>query len=236
MRERLRSSRGVPCVMMCSLLMYARTAVTQVRGCVVETLKSAAIIRGSDGDLKIGEKMSRLGKKPVGLPSGVKVSVSGKELLVEGPKGKLTWTLPKPISVAVDEAGWAVVSRDGDSREAKSLHGLSRALLQNMVVGVTQGYEKKLEIVGVGYLAAISGKVLQLRVGLANELQVPVPDGLTVTCPDQQHVLVQGIDKQLVTSFAASVRAMRKPEPYKGKGIRYDGEAVRRKQGKVMAK
>ncbi|MDO4558187.1 MAG: 50S ribosomal protein L6 [Planctomycetia bacterium] len=181
--------------------------------------------------------MSRLGKKPVEIPSGVKVSVSGGDILVEGPKGRLTWTLPKPISVAVDDSGKvAVVSREGDTREAKSFHGLSRALLQNMVIGVTKGYEKKLEVVGVGYIAAISGRTLQLRVGLANELQVPIPDGLTVTCPDQQHVLIQGIDKQLVTCFAASVRALRKPEPYKGKGIRYDGEAVRRKQGKVMAK
>ena len=179
--------------------------------------------------------MSRLGKKPVAIPSSVKVTVTGSELVVEGPKGKLAWTLPAPISITI-EAGQTVLSRDSDTREAKALHGLSRALLQNMVVGVTQGYERKLEIVGVGYIAAIQGRTLQLRVGLANELQVPVPEGLTVTCPDQQHVLVQGIDKQLVTNFAASVRALRKPEPYKGKGIRYAGEAVRRKQGKVMAK
>ena len=109
-------------------------------------------------------------------------------------------------------------------------------MLQNMIVGVTQGYEKRLEIIGVGYLAAILGETLQLRVGLANELQVPIPTGLKVACPDQQHIVVQGIDKQLVGQFAAEVRARRKPEPYKGKGIRYLGEPVRRKQGKAIVK
>ena len=123
-----------------------------------------------------------------------------------------------------------------DERQSRALHGLTRALLVNMIVGVTQGYEKRLEIQGVGYLAAVLGKVLQLRVGLANELQVPIPDGVKVTVPDQQHIVIQGIDKQKVGHFAASVRAMRKPEPYKGKGIRYLGEAVRRKQGKAMVK
>ncbi|MDD3470273.1 MAG: 50S ribosomal protein L6 [Thermoguttaceae bacterium] len=181
--------------------------------------------------------MSRLGKKPVALPAGVKLTVTGKDIQVEGPKGKLSWTFPAGISAVIEEDGKSVLlTRQDDTREAKSFHGLSRALVQNMIVGVVKGYEKKLEVVGVGYIAAIQGKTLQLRVGLANELQVPVPDDLTVTCPDQQHIVVQGIDKQLVTSFAAAVRLLRKPEPYKGKGIRYDGEVVRRKQGKVMAK
>jgi len=129
-----------------------------------------------------------------------------------------------------------VVTRGCDERLARSLHGLTRALVRNMIEGVTKGYEKKLEIVGVGYIAAVQNGELQLRVGLANELLKPIPNGLTVTCPDQTHVLVKGIDKQLVGQFAAEVRALRKPEPYKGKGIRYDGAAVRRKQGKVMAK
>jgi len=181
--------------------------------------------------------MSRLGKKPVQVPDNVKVSIADHHVRVEGPQGKLEWDFPQPIAVEHDASGrQLVVSRHGESRQAKALHGLTRALLRNMVVGVTQGYEKRLEIVGVGYLAAVQKGVLQLRVGLANELQVPIPEDLKVTCPDQQHVLIRGIDKQRVSQFAAAVRALRKPEPYKGKGIRYDGEVVRRKQGKVMAK
>jgi large subunit ribosomal protein L6 len=181
--------------------------------------------------------MSRLGKKPVPVPDNVKVSIADHHFTVEGPQGKLEWSFPQPIAVEYDVSGrQLVVNRHGDSRQAKALHGLTRALLVNMIVGVTQGYEKRLEIVGVGYIAAVQKGVLQLRVGLANELQVPIPADLKVTCPDQQHVLVRGIDKQRVSQFAAAVRALRKPEPYKGKGIRYDGEVIRRKQGKVMAK
>jgi large subunit ribosomal protein L6 len=139
--------------------------------------------------------------------------------------------------VKVDEgAKQVVIGRSSDSRQARALHGLGRALIQNMVVGVTKGYEKKLEIVGVGYLAAIQKGVLQLRVGFANEIQKPIPAGLTVTCPDQTHVVIKGSDKQMVGQFAAEVRAVRKPEPYKGKGVRYDGEQVRRKAGKAMTK
>ena len=171
------------------------------------------------------------------VPASVKIHVADHHVTVEGPLGKLEWDFPGEISVDHDaEAKTLVVARRGEGRQAKALHGLTRALVQNMIVGVTQGYEKRLEIVGVGYLAAVQKGVLQLRVGLANELQVPIPAGLAVTCPDQQHVLVKGIDKQRVSQFAAEVRALHKPEPYKGKGIRYDGEVVRRKQGKVMAK
>ncbi len=181
--------------------------------------------------------MSRIGNKPVQLAKGVKVSIADRVVAVEGPKGKLSFQYLPEIEVAFDEASSSVsVSRKSESRLARSLHGLTRAMIQNMVVGVTAGYEKRLEIVGVGYLAAVSGKTLQLRVGYANELQVPIPEGIKVTVPDQQHVVVQGIDKQLVGHFAASVRALRKPEPYKGKGIRYAGENVRRKQGKAMVK
>jgi large subunit ribosomal protein L6 len=128
------------------------------------------------------------------------------------------------------------VARSGDTRLARALHGLSRAVIQNMVVGVTKGYEKRLEIVGVGYLAAVQKGVLQMRVGYANEIQMPIPAGLNVTCPDQTHIVVKGTDKQQVGQFAAEVRAVRKPEPYKGKGVRYEGEAVRRKAGKAMTK
>jgi large subunit ribosomal protein L6 len=181
--------------------------------------------------------MSRLGKKPVAIPEKVKVHIHDHHVVVEGPLGKLEWDYPAPIQVGLDEQGKSlVVTRTSDQRQAKALHGLTRALLQNMVIGVTQGYERRLEVVGVGYLAAVQGNVLQLRVGLANEIQKPIPPDLKVTCPDQQHVVIRGIDKQKVSQFAAEVRALRKPEPYKGKGIRYEGEVVRRKQGKVMAK
>ena len=181
--------------------------------------------------------MSRIGKQPVPIPAGVKVQIADCTITVEGPLGKLQWEHRPEISVACDDASKTlVVTRANDERESRALHGLTRALVANMVVGVTQGYEKRLEIQGVGYLAAVQGTVLQLRVGLANELQVPIPDGVKVTVPDQQHVVIQGIDKQQVGHFAASVRALRKPEPYKGKGIRYLGEVVRRKQGKAMVK
>lgn len=181
--------------------------------------------------------MSRIGKKPVAVPAGVKVAVNGRVVSAEGPKGKLQWEFRPEISVDHDSAAKTLtVSRGSDARLARSLHGLTRAVLQNMMVGVTQGYEKRLELVGVGYIAALQGQILQLRVGLANELQVPIPAGVKVACPDQQHIVIQGIDKQLVGQFAAEVRALRKPEPYKGKGVRYLGEQVRRKQGKAMVK
>jgi large subunit ribosomal protein L6 len=181
--------------------------------------------------------MSRIGKKPVPVPAGVKVQVVDHKIAVEGKLGKLEWEFRPEISVAYDDGSKLItVTRQDDERLSRALHGLTRALVANMIVGVTEGYEKRLEIQGVGYLAAVLGKILQLRVGLANELQVPIPDGVKVTVPDQQHVIVQGIDKQKVGHFAASVRALRKPEPYKGKGIRYMGEAVRRKQGKAMVK
>jgi large subunit ribosomal protein L6 len=181
--------------------------------------------------------MSRIGKKPVQLPDGVKLQISDHTITVEGPLGKLQWEHRPEVDVACDPASKTVsVSRRDDQRQSRALHGLTRALIQNMVVGVTTGYEKRLEIHGVGYLAAVQGRQLQLRVGLANEIHVEIPQGLNVACPDQQHVVIRGIDKQLVGQFAAEVRARRKPEPYKGKGIRYYGEQVRRKQGKAMVK
>ncbi|MBN2476680.1 MAG: 50S ribosomal protein L6 [Pirellulales bacterium] len=181
--------------------------------------------------------MSRVGNKPVQIPDKVKVHLADRNLTVEGPLGKLQWQHRPEISVTYDgEAKTIRVARQDDHRESRALHGLTRALIQNMVVGVTDGYERRLEIHGVGYLAAVQNQILQLRVGLANELQVPIPPGLDVTCPDQQHILIKGIDKQMVGQFAAEVRALRKPEPYKGKGIRFYGEQVRRKQGKAMVK
>lgn len=181
--------------------------------------------------------MSRIGKKPVVIPDTVKVAIAGRTVTVEGPLGKLAWEYPKEISVAYDEqANQINVTRESDQRASRALHGLTRALIQNMVVGVTQGYEKRLELVGVGYVASVQENRLDLRVGLANELRKPIPEGLDVSCPDQQHIQIKGIDKQLVGQFAAEVRALRKPEPYKGKGIRYQDEPVRRKQGKAMVK
>ncbi len=178
--------------------------------------------------------MSRIGKKPIPIVDGVKVNVSQREITVEGKLGKLVWTHRPEVDVAVDAAAKeVVVTRKNDDRLPRALHGLTRALVRNMVEGVSTGYEKKLEIQGVGYLAAIQNNVLQLRVGFANEVQKPIPAGLTVTCPDQTHVIIKGTDRQKVGQFAAEVRAVRKPEPYKGKGIRYDGEQVRRKAGKT---
>jgi large subunit ribosomal protein L6 len=181
--------------------------------------------------------MSRIGKKPVPIPSSVKVAIQDRTVSVEGPNGKLDFTHRAEVAVQVnDEAKQVEVTRSSEQREVRALHGLTRALIQNMVIGTTDGFKKRLEIVGVGYLGAIEGDTLQLRVGFANELQVKIPQGLTVTCPDQTHVQVEGADKQQVGQFAAEVRALRKPEPYKGKGIRYEGEQVRRKAGKAMAK
>ncbi|MEQ8211754.1 MAG: 50S ribosomal protein L6 [Lacipirellulaceae bacterium] len=178
--------------------------------------------------------MSRIGKKPVAIADGVKVNVAGNDVNVEGKLGKLSFTHRPEIEVKVDdEAKEVVVTRKKDDREGRALHGLTRALIANMVEGVTNGYEKRLEIHGVGYLAAIQGDTLQLRVGFANEIHKKIPKELDVSCPDQTHVVVKGTDKQKVGQFAAEVRAVRKPEPYKGKGVRYEGEQVRRKAGKT---
>lgn len=178
--------------------------------------------------------MSRIGKKPVAVPPNVELKLAAGQLSVVGPKGQLVQDIRPEVQLDYDEKSREVhVSRQNDGRTARALHGLTRALIQNMVVGVLQGYEKRLEIVGVGYLAAIQGKTLQLRVGFANEVHKPIPEGLQVTCPDQTHIVVQGCDKQRVGQFAAEVRAVRKPEPYKGKGIRYQGELVKLKPGKA---
>ncbi len=178
--------------------------------------------------------MSRIGKKPVAIPSGVKVSVADREVTVEGKLGKLVWSHRPEVEVAVDDdAKSVVVTRKGNDRADRAYHGLTRALVQNMVQGVSEGYEKRLEVHGVGYLAALQGDTLQLRVGFANEIHKKVPAGLDVTCPDQTHIVIKGIDKQKVGQFAAEVRAVRKPEPYKGKGVHYEGEQIRRKAGKT---
>ena len=177
--------------------------------------------------------MSRIGNKPVPMVDGVKVDVSNDTINVEGPKGKLDFPIDPTISVAINDDGKEInVSRSSDVRHARAMHGLTRAVIANMIVGVKDGYQKQLELQGVGYVCQLKGKTLTLRVGLANELAKDIPEGLEVTCPDQTHIDVKGCDKQKVGQFAAEVRALRKPEPYKGKGIRYLGEQVKIKPGK----
>ncbi len=178
--------------------------------------------------------MSRIGKQPIAILDGVKVALEGRRISVEGPKGTLQWEHRPEVAVEIDEDGKTiVVKRFREDRLSRSFHGLTRSLINNMVVGVKDGYEKRLEVVGVGYLAAVQGKTLQLRVGFANEIHKAIPEGLEVTCPDQTHVVVRGCDKQQVGEFAAEVRSIRKPEPYKGKGVRYQGEQIKLKPGKA---
>jgi large subunit ribosomal protein L6 len=177
--------------------------------------------------------MSRVGKNPIPIIDGVKVGIADRKVDVVGALGKLTFTHREEIDVTLSEDGKSVnVTRHNDERESRAFHGLTRALINNMILGVKTGYEKKLEVIGVGYLATIKGKVLQLRVGFANELQLPIPDVLDVKCPDQTHINIKGCDKQAVGQFAAYIRSLRKPEPYKGKGVRYVGEQVKLKAGK----
>lgn len=175
--------------------------------------------------------MSRIGNKPVPIIDGVNVSLADGSINIEGPKGKLSYELRPEIDVAVED-GNIKVSRKSNDKFSRSFHGLTRALVNNMIIGVKEGYEKKLELQGVGYVCQVKGNTLSLRVGFANELVKTIPSGLDVTCPDQTHVDVKGCDKQMVGQFAAEVRALRKPEPYKGKGIRYVGEHVKLKPGK----
>ena len=178
--------------------------------------------------------MSRIGKKPIAIPDGVKVSVNGQQVNVEGPKGKLQQVCRPEVQVRLDDPKRQIMVEVADQdRTHRAYHGLTRALLQNMVLGVTQGYQKRLEIVGVGYLSSVQGDLLSLRVGYAHEVEKKIPPGLQVSCPDQTHILVEGCDKQQVGEFAAEVRAIRKPEPYKGKGVRYEGEYVKIKPGKA---
>jgi large subunit ribosomal protein L6 len=178
--------------------------------------------------------MSRIGLKPVVVPANVNIAIDGRKLSVEGPLGKLELEHRPELEVSFDSASkQVVVGRKSDERQSRALHGLTRALINNMVDGVVKGYEKKLEIVGVGYLGSIKENVLSLRVGFANEIKKTIPKGLQVTCPDQTHIVIKGCDKQVVGQFAAEVRSIRKPEPYKGKGVRYAGEHIKLKPGKA---
>jgi large subunit ribosomal protein L6 len=177
--------------------------------------------------------MSRIGKLPITVPSGVDVSIDGQDLTVKGPKGTLSHTVAEPLTVERTDGGQLVVNRPNDERLAKSLHGLTRSLLANMVTGVTEGYEKKLEIVGVGYRVAAKGKDLEFAVGYSHPVLVAPPEGISFAVESPTKFSVTGIDKQQVGQVAANIRKIRKPEPYKGKGIRYAGEHVRRKVGKA---
>ncbi|NUN48635.1 MAG: 50S ribosomal protein L6 [Candidatus Brocadiae bacterium] len=177
--------------------------------------------------------MSRIGKKPVEIPSGVKVALGQGEVKVEGPKGKLTWKVHPAIDVKVDGAQ-VVVSRKGDTRLDRALHGLVRATINNMVTGVVKPYEKTLDINGVGYNVKLAGREMSLTVGFSHIVKVQVPDGISVTCPSQTRIVVQGPDKHLVGQFAANVRFVRPVEPYNLKGIKYADEVVKRKQGKTF--
>jgi large subunit ribosomal protein L6 len=178
--------------------------------------------------------MSRIGKLPVTVPSGVDVTVEERTVTVKGPKGTLSHTVASPITVARDEDGALAVSRPNDERESKSLHGLTRTLIANMVTGVTDGYEKKLEIVGVGYRVLSKGPTqLEFQLGYSHPITFNAPEGITFTVEGPTKLGVQGIDKQLVGEVAANIRKLRRPEPYKGKGVRYAGEQIRRKVGKA---
>jgi large subunit ribosomal protein L6 len=180
--------------------------------------------------------MSRIGKQPVPIPAGVKVQVGNGTVRVEGPKGKLELAYHRNMRVQYDEAGKALkVSRPDDERLNRALHGLTRSLLANMVEGVTKGFEKRLKIEGIGYQARLDKKTLVLTVGYANAIEMKPPDGVAVELADPTTIIVRGADKQKVGQFAAEVRRVRKPEPYKGKGIRYEKEQVRRKEGKSFA-
>jgi len=177
--------------------------------------------------------MSRIGKAPIIVPSGVEVSVNESSIDVKGPKGSLQHDLPEQISVEAQD-GRVVVSRSDDERDSKALHGLTRSLLNNMVIGVNEGYTKSLEIVGVGYRCQAKGKTeLELQLGFSHPVQVSAPEGIEFDVPTQTQINVTGIDKQVVGQVAADIRALKKPEPYKGKGIRYVGEHIIRKAGKA---
>jgi large subunit ribosomal protein L6 len=180
--------------------------------------------------------MSRIGKQPVAVPANVKVEVKDRTVRVEGPKGKLEVSFRPEVEVKHDtDAKSIFVTRDTDSRTSRSLHGLTRSLIANMVKGVVDGFEKRLKIEGIGYQAAAKGKGVELTVGYANRILLEPPEGVTVQLPDPTTIVVRGADKQKVGQFAAEIRAARKPEPYKGKGVRYENEQVRRKEGKSFA-
>lgn len=177
--------------------------------------------------------MSRIGKHPVPVPSGVEVTLNGQDVAVKGPKGQLSLTVAEPIAVSRDDDGAIVVTRPDDERRSRSLHGLTRTLIANMITGVTQGYEKKMEIFGVGYRVQQKGKDLEFALGYSHPVPIEAPEGITFAVESPTKFSVSGIDKQKVGQVSAVIHGLRKPDPYKGKGIRYAGEVVRRKVGKT---
>ena len=177
--------------------------------------------------------MSRIGKQPVVIPSGVDVTITGQNIAVKGPKGTLTLDVKEPINVARDDDGAVVVSRPNDERENRSLHGLSRTLIANLVTGVTQGYTTKMEIFGVGYRVALKGTNLEFALGYSHPVVITAPEGVTFAVETPTKFSITGIDKQKGGQIAANIRRLRKSDPYKGKGIRYEGEQIRRKVGKT---
>jgi large subunit ribosomal protein L6 len=177
--------------------------------------------------------MSRIGRLPVPVPSGVDVSIDGQAVTVKGPKGQLQHVVAAPIAVARSVEGSVEVKRPNDERQSRSLHGLTRTLIANMVLGVTEGYEKKLEIHGTGYRVAARGRDLEFALGFSHSITIKAPEGISFIVENPTRFTVQGIDKQLVGEIAANIRQLRKPDPYKGKGVRYAGEQIRRKVGKA---
>ena len=175
--------------------------------------------------------MSRIGKRPVDLPAGVEATLSGQKIDVKGPKGTRSFTATDDVSLVIEDGAVTVTPR-GKSKRARQQWGMSRTMVQNLVTGVTTGFKKELEIQGVGYRAQMQGNTLRLNLGLSHDVDFAVPEGVTVTAPKQTEVVVEGIDEQLVGQVAANIREWRKPEPYKGKGIRYKGEFIFRKEGK----
>ncbi|ETJ07287.1 MAG: 50S ribosomal protein L6 [Actinomyces urogenitalis] len=177
--------------------------------------------------------MSRIGRLPVPVPAGVDVTINGNDVTVKGPKGTLSRTIAQPLSVTRQEDGTILVTRPNDERESRSLHGLSRTLINNMIIGVTEGYTKNLEIVGTGYRAAQKGTGIELSLGFSHTVVVEAPEGITLKVDGNLKIEVSGISKEQVGEVAANIRKIRPPEPYKGKGVRYAGENVRRKVGKA---
>lgn len=177
--------------------------------------------------------MSRIGKQPIPVPAGVQVSIDGHTVTVQGPKGTLSHTVPEPITVQRAEDGTLLVQRPDDERRSKELHGLSRTLVHNMIVGVSQGYEKKMEIHGVGYRVVLKGSDLEFALGYSHPVPVKAPEGITFAVETPTRFSVSGIHKERVGEVAANIRKLRRPDPYKGKGVRYAGEKIRRKVGKT---
>jgi large subunit ribosomal protein L6 len=180
--------------------------------------------------------MSRIGKLPVPVPDGVEVTLDGLDVTVKGPKGELSRRMPEGVTLSRDDEGAVVVTRNGETRTERSRHGLVRTLIANMIEGVTAGYSKSLELVGVGYRAAAKGSDIELQVGYSHPVLIPAPEGIAFEVPQPTRITVSGIDKVLVGQVAANIRKVRPPEPYKGKGIKYEGEQIRRKAGKAAGR